>query len=81
MNIIKIIHIDSECKKKSDYKFSKGDFSDLRTILWGIGNLYIEAKFNDGYFRKTILTDNKKEIDKSEKINKVEGFTYILKFY
>lgn len=81
MNTISITHIGSECKRKSDYKFEKGDFNDLKNNLWGIGNLEIEAKFEDGYFRKYILTDDTKKINEIEKITSIEGFTYILKFY
>lgn len=81
MNTISITHIGSECKRKSDYDFKKGDFNDLKNNLWGIGNLEIQAKFEDGYFRKIILTDDEKQYNKTEEITSVEGFTYILKFY
>lgn len=80
INVLSICHKNSECNKESKYQFKKGDFTDLISNLWDMGNLDIEAKFNDGFFRKYILTDNK-EYNKTEPINEVSGFTYNLKFY
>ncbi len=82
--IIKIIHCDSECLKKSnDPDFLKGDLREIRNLLWGLCNYDIEAKFNDGEKRKVIISDDKKEIEKIFDVNTNDtlGFTHILKFY
>ena len=86
-----ITHLNSEPTKHSNDKdFVKGDMKTIQSLLWGLCNYEIEAKFPDGVRKKIILTDNykdyKKYVDKGESIPindsmKVKGFTHILKFY
>jgi len=86
-----ITHLNSEPTKHSNDKdFVKGDMKTIQSLLWGLCNYEIEAKFPDGVRKKIILTDNykdyKKYVEKGESIPindsmKVKGFTHILKFY
>ena len=86
-----ITHLNSEPTKYSNDKdFVKGDMKTIQSLLWGLCNYEIAAKFPDGVRKKIILTDNyidyKKYVEKGESIPindsmKVKGFTHILKFY
>jgi len=91
--ILEIIHIDSTpTKSVHDYDFLGGDLNSSKNYLWSLCNYEIIAEFNEGAFKKVILSDKKDEMEKSESgkwIGKtfpidadiVKGFTHILKFY
>jgi len=78
-----ITHVDSEATKPAnDEGFIKGDLNTIKTLLWGLCNYNIEAKFPDGFQSKTILADKQNLGKSSEEEEKhIKGFTHILKFY
>ena len=88
--IITITHINSIATKLSnDPEFIKGDLKAIQSILYGLCNFEIEAKFPDGLKNRILLTDDSKDYKDLVQKNKstdiksevVEGFSYILKFY
>lgn len=92
MKLLKITHIDSTTNKSiNDFDFLGGDLKSVREQLWGLCNYDIMARFNEGSYRKIILSDNSKEFEKinnnwigknySINDNDIKGFTHILKFY
>ena len=82
LKVIKITHLNSMPHKFSDdTDLIKGDLSEAKRRFTGLCNWSIEAKFEDGFKRVNILTDNP-ETPHIEPIEKDEiGFTHILAFY
>lgn len=93
VKIIKIVHIDSKpTKSVNDFDFLGGDLGSVKNNLWSLCNYDILAKFQEGEFRKVILSDKPIETEKNEATGKwigknykiegrVKGFTHVLKFY
>lgn len=83
--VLEIIHIDSKPTKSiKDKDFLGGNLKPIRTNLWGLCNFEIKANFDDGPYKKIILSDDKQELDKNIyelENHKIQGFTYVLKFY
>lgn len=91
--IIRIVHIDSTpTKSVNDFDFLGGDLGSVKNNLWSLCNYDILAKFQEGEYRKVILSDKPKETEKNEATGKwmgknfkieekVKGFTHVLKFY
>lgn len=91
--IIKIVHIDSTpTKSVNDFDFLGGDLGSVKNNLWSLCNYDILAKFQEGEYRKVILSDKANETEKNEATGKwlgknykieekVKGFTHVLKFY
>jgi hypothetical protein len=93
VKIIKIVHIGSKpTKSVNDFDFLGGDLGSVKNNLWSLCNYDILAKFQEGEYRKVILSDNLKEMEQNEATGKwmgknykieekVKGFTHVLKFY
>jgi len=93
VKIIKIVHIDSTpTKSVYDFDFLGGDLGSVQSKLWSLCNYDILAKFQEGEYRKVILSDKPKELEKNKATGKlmgknykieekVKGFTHVLKFY
>ncbi len=77
--VLKITHIDSFCDKSSDENILGGDLMEAKKRFTGYCNWSIEAQFEDGTFRKTILSDI--EVPEIQPVESVEGFTHLLYFY
>jgi hypothetical protein len=93
IKIIKIVHVDSTpTKSVNDFDFLGGDLGSVKINLWSLCNYDILAKFQEGEYRKVILSDKANETEKNEATGKwigknykieenVKGFTHVLKFY
>ena len=93
VKIIKIVHIDSTpTKSVNDFDFLGGDLGSVKNNLWSLCNYDILATFQEGEYRKVILSDKPIETEKNEATGKwmgknykteekVKGFTHVLKFY
>jgi hypothetical protein len=94
VKIIKIVHIDSKpTKSVNDFDFLGGDLGTVKSNLWSLCNYDILAKFQQGEYRKVILSDKPGEIEKNKETgkwmgknypitgDKIKGFTHLLKFY
>lgn len=94
VKLLEIIHLESKPSKSvKDFDFLGGDLGTVKTNLWGLCNYDILAKFQEGEYRKVILSDKPEEIEKNPATGKwigknypitgeeVKGFTHVLKFH
>lgn len=81
--IIKIADIGSEMNIEADVQEFKGSLRSAMDNLRGLCEWYIEAKFNDGFFRLHLLNDNSLLENTTEPIleKDVLGVTHFLYFY
>lgn len=81
---LSIVHHNSYCRGFSinDERFSlnKGDFATIKNQLTNLCDWSIESEFLEGAYRLNFLV-SAKDVPSSEKIQKTDGFKYILTFY